>query len=180
MRLLQKWPTCLVSFFSNLSYISLSARRKTRLMMDAFQYFVLLFTIPLCFFALSVKCRPFEHSKLPHYRILSQISESPSPAPEGSEPSSNQNSSDSASIFNVLSYGAAGDGVADDTQAFKMAWDAACQADDSAVFLVPKHYTFMIQSAILTGPCKNGLVFQVMVRTFFSPMLFPKVVLIAY
>ncbi|KAI3448452.1 hypothetical protein Pfo_005117 [Paulownia fortunei] len=130
--------------------------------MDSNRYFVVLFAIPLCFFALSAQCRPFQHSKLSHYRILSQISASPSPAPEASEPpASHQDSSDSAAVFSVLSYGAVGDGVADDTQAFKTAWDAACQADDSAVFLVPKHYTFMIQSSIFTGPCKNGLVFLI-------------------
>ncbi|GFP87974.1 polygalacturonase at1g48100 [Phtheirospermum japonicum] len=93
--------------------------------------------------------------------MLSQISASPSPAPEASHelPVSYINS---PPVFNVLSYGAVGDGVSDDTQAFKTAWDAACQADVlSAVFLVPRHYNFMVQSTIFTGPCKNRLVFQI-------------------
>ncbi|KAL9141131.1 hypothetical protein ABFS82_14G083200 [Erythranthe guttata] len=123
------------------------------------RYFVVVFVTTLCFLALSVQCRPFEYSE---FRVLSQISASPSPAPEGSDsfsPSSRENSS--AAVFSVMSYGAVGDGVSDDTQAFKTAWDNACQSDESAVILVPKHYTFMIQSAIFTGPCKNGLVFQI-------------------
>lgn len=107
----------------------------------------ILFAIPLYF--ITAQSRPFDH--LP----LSQISASPSPAPEAS------NSIPHSSIFSVLSYGAVGNGVHDDTQAFKMAWDAACAADDSPVILVPNHYTFMIQSAIFSGPCKKSLVFQV-------------------
>ncbi|KAK4491338.1 hypothetical protein RD792_002074 [Penstemon davidsonii] len=95
----------------------------------------------------------------PSKMLLSQISATPSPAPlpliEPAAPS-DQNSS----VFSVLSYGAVGDGVTDDTKAFKMAWDASCQAD-SATILVPKHYTFMIQSTIFTGPCKNRILFQI-------------------
>lgn len=58
-------------------------------------------------------------------------------------------------------FGAAGDGETDDTQAFKMAWDAGCQAESTSVILVPKGFSFMIQSTIFTGPCVQGLVFQV-------------------
>ncbi|KAL2513940.1 polygalacturonase-like [Forsythia ovata] len=115
-----------------------------------------------------------------HQRELSQISIPPSPAPQPAtlpvsaapapQPATLSTSaapasqpatlSASAAVFSVLSYGAVGDGLTDDTQAFKMAWDAACQIE-SAIFLVPKHYSFMIQSTIFTGPCKNGLIFQV-------------------
>ncbi|KAL3843570.1 hypothetical protein ACJIZ3_000973 [Penstemon smallii] len=124
--------------------------------MSISRYFIVFFAIPLCFLVLSSQCRP---SKMLNYRVLSQISATPSPAPLPSyEPAapSDQNSS----VFSVLSYGAVGDGVTDDTQAFKMAWDSACQAD-SATILVPKHYTFMIQSTIFTGPCKNQILLQI-------------------
>uniref|UniRef100_A0A5B7BSG7 Polygalacturonase n=1 Tax=Davidia involucrata TaxID=16924 RepID=A0A5B7BSG7_DAVIN len=57
-------------------------------------------------------------------------------------------------------FGAAGDGITDDTAAFKAAWDAVCQVD-SGVLLVPYGYSFMIQSTIFTGPCQTGFVFQV-------------------
>ncbi|BFG36745.1 hypothetical protein CerSpe_230190 [Prunus speciosa] len=67
-------------------------------------------------------------------------------------------------IYNVLSFGAVGNGVKDDTQAFKNTWNAACQAQistSSAVFLVPYKFSFMIQPIIFTGPCKSRLVFQI-------------------
>ncbi|CAL1398748.1 unnamed protein product [Linum trigynum] len=64
-------------------------------------------------------------------------------------------------VLDVRGFGAVGDGLTDDTNAFKMAWDAACQKNGSAVILVPKGFTFMIQSTIFTGPCQTGLVFQV-------------------
>ncbi|GKU87113.1 hypothetical protein SLEP1_g1563 [Rubroshorea leprosula] len=50
--------------------------------------------------------------------------------------------------------------MTDDTEAFKMAWDSACQAD-SAVILAPSGFSFMIQPTIFTGPCEGRLVFQV-------------------
>nr|GMD26876.1 polygalacturonase At1g48100 [Ipomoea batatas] len=49
--------------------------------------------------------------------------------------------------------------MTDDTQAFKEAWDAACQVE-SATLLVPSAYSFLIHSTIFTGPCQTGFVFQ--------------------
>lgn len=68
-------------------------------------------------------------------------------------------------VYDVRMFGGVGDGVADDTDAFKTAWDSACQTH-SGVLLVPHGYTFMIQSTIFTGPCQNGFVFQVAIYTF--------------
>lgn len=78
-------------------------------------------------------------------------------APEGSL---NSSSNDCGSTFNVKSYGAKGDGVTDDTEAFQLAWQAACRVE-SAVVLVPAGYGFMIQSTMFHGPCKDGMTFQV-------------------
>ncbi|KAA8536707.1 hypothetical protein F0562_029185 [Nyssa sinensis] len=121
-----------------------------------FSRIVLFSAISFCFFFLPIQGR---------YRALSQISLPPSPAPSPAPQaaflsSGGTVSSNSAAIFNVLSFGAIGDGVTDDTQAFKMAWDAACQVQ-SAIILVPNHYSFMIQSTIFTGPCKTGLILQI-------------------
>nr|GMD40654.1 polygalacturonase At1g48100-like [Ipomoea batatas] len=55
--------------------------------------------------------------------IISQISQPPFSAPAPAP------APQSAAIFNVMSYGGVGDGVADDTLAFKRAWDEACQSD---------------------------------------------------
>ncbi|KAK7269458.1 hypothetical protein RIF29_22184 [Crotalaria pallida] len=114
----------------------------------------LIFITFLCF--LSVQARLHKHTEGKHWLPTSLISLPPSPAPEAVSPSVN-----APSVFNVKSFGAAGDGVSDDTQAFKMAWDTACQAEESGTLLVPDGHIFMVQSTIFTGPCKSGLTFQV-------------------
>lgn len=128
---------------------------------------ILVFCISLVCFFLSTQARWHNHTKHKHIRHphkLSNISQPPSPAPAPSDPSNDGNSHDSTGLFDVRNFGAVGDGVADDTEAFKMAWDTACQSD-SAVILVPYGFSFMIQSTIFTGPCQGGLVFQVMHST---------------
>ncbi|GMJ14055.1 POLYGALACTURONASE INVOLVED IN EXPANSION3 [Hibiscus trionum] len=83
-----------------------------------------------------------------------------SPPSIPSDPYPNDPGDTSGCIFDVTSYGAAGDGSSDDTAAFKEAWKAAC-AVESATLLVPSDKVFMITSTIFSGPCKPGLVFQV-------------------
>ena len=111
-----------------------------------FTFFILL----LSFYAQfgSVNPQPFDH-----------VSIAPSPAPQPANTPKIQSST--LTVCDVRSFGSVGDGVTDDTQGFKMAWDSACQNDDPTVLLVPKHYTFLIQSTIFTGSCRNSLVFQV-------------------
>ncbi|KAL2341619.1 hypothetical protein Fmac_009559 [Flemingia macrophylla] len=77
------------------------------------------------------------------------------PSPSPSVPSNPSNH-----IFNVRSFGAVGDGSADDTDAVMVAWKSAC-AVNSGVVLLPENYYFKITSTIFSGPCKPGLVFQV-------------------
>ncbi|XP_004230341.1 polygalacturonase At1g48100 isoform X2 [Solanum lycopersicum] len=143
--------------------------------MEFTRFCFLVFSVFLISYVFSVHGRFYDYPKVSRFRALSQISmppfpapapgpgPAPAPEPKGDPKTENvKNSSNdyAAGIFNVLSYGAVGDGVIDDTQAFKMAWDTACQVD-SAILLVPKHYSFMIQSTIFTGPCKSGLIFKV-------------------
>ncbi|KAL6223373.1 hypothetical protein ACLB2K_006760 [Fragaria x ananassa] len=109
-----------------------------------------------------------KHSKHNHPHKISYISQPPSsspgpaasysPPPELEEPKNPYNST--PGVFDVRLYGAVGDGQTDDTQAFKMAWDTACQSESPAKILVPNHLTFMIHSTIFTGPCLSGLVLQ--------------------
>ncbi|KAF9674324.1 hypothetical protein SADUNF_Sadunf10G0115500 [Salix dunnii] len=87
---------------------------------------------------------------------------SPSNSPQiPSDPYPNDPGSTSSDcIFNVMDYGAVGDGSTDDTNAFRQAWKEACGVE-SGVILAPSGYSFMITSTIFSGPCKPGLVFQV-------------------
>ncbi|KDP23351.1 hypothetical protein JCGZ_23184 [Jatropha curcas] len=84
------------------------------------------------------------------------ISSVPSPAPAPAPAPSF-----TRKIFNVVSFGAVGNGESDDTQAFKMAWDAACSQTAFSVLLAPAGYSFLIFPTIFAGPCKGGLVFQI-------------------
>ncbi|KAM0929247.1 hypothetical protein ACQ4PT_001743 [Festuca glaucescens] len=63
-------------------------------------------------------------------------------------------------VFDVREYGATGENTADDTEAFRAAWSAAC-AVESAVLLVPSDGTFTISSTTCSGraspvSCSSG------------------------
>ncbi|XP_068659994.1 polygalacturonase At1g48100-like [Aristolochia californica] len=80
--------------------------------------------------------------------------------PEVPGASPDDSSWNSSLVSNVLSFGAVGDAINDDTAAFKAAWDAA-RLVENATLLVPQNYSFMIQPTIFTGPCQSGFTFQV-------------------
>lgn len=63
-------------------------------------------------------------------------------------------------LVNVDSFGAAGDGVSDDTQAFVSAWKIACSAPNS-VLLVPHGRQYLVNATKFKGPCQGNLVIQV-------------------
>ncbi|XP_057861791.2 polygalacturonase [Cryptomeria japonica] len=65
-----------------------------------------------------------------------------------------------ASVFNVETYGAVGNGVEDSTKAFANAWAAACKAP-SATLLVPGSKTFLVNGLVFQGPCAPGFTFLV-------------------
>ena len=135
---------------------------------------LLLFGISFICFFLCTQARWHNHTK--HHKHNDNhksptISEPPTPAPEPANPSDGSGYNSSA-VFDVRDFGAIGDGIIDDTDAFKMAWDAACNQVDSAAILVPSGFDFMIQSTIFTGPCHDGLVFQVLLFTSHVRLLF--------
>ncbi|XP_062088578.1 probable polygalacturonase At1g80170 [Humulus lupulus] len=68
-----------------------------------------------------------------------------------------------SSVANILNYGAAGDGVTDDSLAFLKAWNATCNSvTDYSTLLVPSGHTFLVQPLTFNGPCKSpNLYFQV-------------------
>lgn len=132
-------------------------------------FFCLLFPVHGRWHNHAKKHKQHSHHHDDHYFAISQPpSTSPSPASPPGDDDDNGGSSSSINftgIFDVRHFGAIGDGTTDDTAAFKMAWDTACQRDDNdndyAIILVPYGFSFMIQSTIFTGPCKNDIVFQV-------------------
>ncbi|CAN8235738.1 unnamed protein product [Cochlearia groenlandica] len=69
-----------------------------------------------------------------------------------------QNSS--KNLVNVDSFGASGDGVSDDTQAFVSAWKIACSAPRT-VLLVPQGRRYLVNATKFNGPCHENLVIQI-------------------
>ncbi|KAG4981712.1 hypothetical protein JHK87_026461 [Glycine soja] len=139
---------------------------------------ILTLALSLYFLALFLptQARHHYHKKHKHtyYHNAPEISPSPAPAPapapsnasdEATSPSPSDNENyhnASNSLFDVRTFGAIGDGITDDTESFKMAWDTACQSESPVkVILVPQGFSFVIQSTIFTGPCKGGLVLKV-------------------
>ncbi|KAL8475445.1 hypothetical protein ACS0TY_028195 [Phlomoides rotata] len=68
--------------------------------------------------------------------------------------------SSTSTTFNVLQYGAKGDGIADDTKAFESAWADSCKVQGS-VMLVPSGSVFLVKPITFSGPnCQPNIVFQ--------------------
>ncbi|XP_057496435.1 probable polygalacturonase At1g80170 isoform X1 [Actinidia eriantha] len=63
-------------------------------------------------------------------------------------------------LVNVDGFGAAGDGVSDDTQAFVDAWKQACSTPKS-VFLVPIGRRYLLNATRFKGPCADKLIIQI-------------------
>ncbi|KAL5783129.1 hypothetical protein ACOSP7_008158 [Xanthoceras sorbifolium] len=63
---------------------------------------------------------------------------------------------ESQSSFNVVDFGAVGDGKTDDSTAFWKAWKAVCEAGgDKPTLAIPYGKTFLIHSTRFEGPCKS-------------------------
>ncbi|XP_073281377.1 polygalacturonase At1g48100-like [Primulina huaijiensis] len=68
--------------------------------------------------------------------------------------------SSNSTTFSVLNYGAKGNGIADDTNAFAAAWTDACKVQGS-VMLVPSGSVFFVKPISFSGPsCQSNIVFQ--------------------
>ncbi|CAA6661214.1 unnamed protein product [Spirodela intermedia] len=61
---------------------------------------------------------------------------------------------------NVEAFGAVGDGIADDTQAFLSAWNRSCSLNNS-VFLVPAGKSYLVRAVRFRGPCTDDLIIQI-------------------
>ncbi|KAK7386215.1 hypothetical protein VNO78_26275 [Psophocarpus tetragonolobus] len=58
------------------------------------------------------------------------------------------------SSYNVMDFGAHGDGNSDDSQAFLSAWQKTCETQVTATLVIPAKGVFMVKNIILKGPCK--------------------------
>ncbi|KAE9611156.1 putative polygalacturonase [Lupinus albus] len=58
------------------------------------------------------------------------------------------------SSYNVMNYGAKGDGKSDDANAFLSAWKNACGVEGVSTLIIPKGKVFMLKDLELKGPCK--------------------------
>ncbi|KAK7329460.1 hypothetical protein VNO77_23629 [Canavalia gladiata] len=66
---------------------------------------------------------------------------------------------DASPTFNVIDYGAKGDGKTDDSQAFVKAWKDVCgETQDTATLVIPRGRTFMLQPVSFHGPCKPSTI----------------------
>ncbi|KAM1065751.1 hypothetical protein ACFX13_021567 [Malus domestica] len=78
----------------------------------------------------------------------------PGPAPAPLPPSG------SRTTFPVLSFGAKGDGVSDDSKALLAAWKAACRVKGATVE-IPSGFKFLVHPITLEGACMPDLVLQI-------------------
>ncbi|XP_041017298.1 probable polygalacturonase At1g80170 isoform X1 [Juglans microcarpa x Juglans regia] len=58
-------------------------------------------------------------------------------------------------------FGAKGDGLHDDTKAFKDAWELACSFSRRTRIVIPAGNTFMIHPIDLAGPCQSKVILQI-------------------
>ncbi|URD81463.1 Glycosyl hydrolases family 28, partial [Musa troglodytarum] len=71
--------------------------------------------------------------------------------------------------FDVKDYGAAGDGITDDTQAFADAWEATCgNAAGLPIMFIPGE-KFLVSPIIFKGPCKPSNVLVQVEGTLAAP-----------
>ncbi|KAG7582100.1 Pectin lyase fold/virulence factor [Arabidopsis suecica] len=65
----------------------------------------------------------------------------------------------SSIALDVTQFGAIGDGVTDDSQAFLKAWEAVCSGTGDGQLVVPAGMTFMLQPLKFQGSCKSAPIF---------------------
>ncbi|KVH93030.1 Glycoside hydrolase, family 28 [Cynara cardunculus var. scolymus] len=78
---------------------------------------------------------------------------------------------ESTTTFNVMKYGATGNGKTDDSPAFSEAWKAACQAqpNDKSILVIPAGKTFLLKPISFNGPCKPSRIYVQVSGTILGP-----------
>ncbi|WMV59369.1 hypothetical protein MTR67_052754 [Solanum verrucosum] len=62
--------------------------------------------------------------------------------------------------YNVVSFGARGDGRTDSTSAFLRAWSSACHSTSQPNVYIPRG-TYLVRTLNLNGPCKRRIEFRI-------------------
>ncbi|KAL1551402.1 endo-polygalacturonase [Salvia divinorum] len=78
---------------------------------------------------------------------------------------------DSATIYDVLKFGAVGDGKTDDTKAFTSAWEAACnKTREKAKISVGSGKTYLVSEIQFKGPCNStSIIFEILGKIVAPP-----------
>ncbi|CAI0542083.1 unnamed protein product [Linum tenue] len=63
-------------------------------------------------------------------------------------------------VLFIHDFGAAGDGVGNDTQALKDCWEVACSSPKRPRIVVPAG-TYLVHPIVLSGPCKSKITFSI-------------------
>ncbi|KAK8525046.1 hypothetical protein V6N13_016040 [Hibiscus sabdariffa] len=74
-----------------------------------------------------------------------------------------------SNLFNVLSYGASGDGTTDDSSAFMKAWSDTCNATNNPTLVIPQGKQFLVRQMIFKGPCKSSTIKVQLSGTILAP-----------
>ncbi|XP_057967145.1 probable polygalacturonase At1g80170 isoform X2 [Malania oleifera] len=64
-------------------------------------------------------------------------------------------------VVNVRNYGAKGDGLSDDTQAFEDAWKIACSLPLRTSIVIPSGYTYLVRPIDFAGPCRSRVTLRI-------------------
>lgn len=78
----------------------------------------------------------------------------PQSAPARIRPSSKR-------VLVVGDFGAKGDGLSNDTQAFKEAWEMACSFRGRTRIVIPASYNFLVHPVDFGGPCKSKVTLDI-------------------
>ncbi|XP_068303859.1 probable polygalacturonase At1g80170 [Pyrus communis] len=64
-------------------------------------------------------------------------------------------------VLSVGEFGAKGDGVTDDSQAFKNAWEIACSIPVRTRILIPAGSTYLFHPVHIAGPCRSKVTLMI-------------------
>ncbi|KAF8026746.1 hypothetical protein BT93_F3275 [Corymbia citriodora subsp. variegata] len=72
--------------------------------------------------------------------------------------------------FDLLSYGAVGDGKTDDSPAFLKAWNAACKSSSKlSILAIPAKKTFLLKPVTFSGPCQPDYMYVLVSGNIAAP-----------